>query len=459
MNGLSEIVGAANVLTDESSLTEYGRDWTRYYTPTPKAVVFPQTTEQVVKLVKWARANKIQLVPSGGRTGLSGAAVAKSGEVVVSFSKMNKILDFNPTNMTITVESGIITEELQNAIAERGFYFPVDFAARGSSQIGGNVATNAGGIKVVRYGLMRDWIVGLEVVTGAGEVLNLNNGLIKNATGYDLRHLFIGSEGTLGFVTKVILKFTHKPKPLSVMVLGVPDTESVMKVFAEFRKNTPLMAFELFTDKALETVLASHTELGKPFETAVPIYLLVEYEKVNESTDDEALATFEACVEKGWVVDGVLSQSETQSKNFWALRELISEACSKYTPYKNDISVTISNVPTFMAAVDSILGKEYPDLKVVWFGHIGDGNLHINILKPRELAMPDFVSKCQKVDAALFTTIQKFGGSISAEHGVGLSKKPFLHYTRSPAEIEMMKGIKRVFDPDGILNPGKIFDL
>lgn len=459
MEGLAEIVGATNILTDTSSLVEYGRDWTRYYTPTPKAVVFPQTTDQVVKLVKWARANKTQLVPSGGRTGLSGAAVAKNGEVVVSFSKMNKVLDFNSTDMTITVEAGLITEELQNAIAERGFYFPVDFAARGSSQIGGNVATNAGGIKVVRYGLMRDWIVGLEVVTGTGEVLNLNKGLIKNATGYDLRHLFIGSEGTLGFVTKVVLKFTHQPKPLSVMVLGVPDTESVMKVFSEFRKNTPLMAFELFTDKALETVLESHTELGKPFETPVPIYLLVEYEKVNEFTDDEALATFESCVEKGWVVDGVLSQSETQSKNFWALRELISEACSKYTPYKNDISVTISNVPDFMAAVDKVLSQQYPDLKVVWFGHIGDGNLHINILKPRELTMPDFVSKCQKVDAALFTTIQKFGGSISAEHGVGLSKKPFLHYTRSSSEIEFMRGIKRVFDPDSILNPGKIFDL
>ncbi len=455
---LSAIVGANNVLNDASSLLDYGRDWTRYYTPTPKAVVFPQSTEHVAQIVKWAFKNKISLVPSGGRTGLSGAAVAKNGEIVVSFAKMNRVLDFNETNMTITVEPGMITEALQNYVADKGYYFPVDFAARGSSQIGGNVATNAGGIKVVRYGLMRDWIAGLEVVTGTGEILQLNQGLIKNATGYDLRHLYIGSEGTLGFITKITLKYTHPPKPLSVLVLGVPDTESVMKVFSEFRQHTKLMAFELFTDKALATVLESHSELSKPFENPAPIYILVEYEKMNATADDEALSVFETCVEKGWVHDGVLSQSETQSKNFWALREFISEACSKYTPYKNDISVTISNVPAFMKQTNDVFNKAYPDLKVIWFGHIGDGNLHINILKPKELPMDEFVKRCQQVDALLFKTIQQFGGSISAEHGVGLSKKPFLHYTRSPQEIALMKSIKKVFDPANIINPGKVFD-
>ncbi len=456
---LSKIVGDHNVLNDTSSLTEYGRDWTRYYTPTPRAVVFPPSTEQVVKLVHWARKHKVSLVPSGGRTGLSGAAVAKNQEVVVSFAKMNKVLDFSETEMTITVEPGVITETLQNHVADKGYYFPVDFAARGSSQIGGNVATNAGGIKVVRYGLMRDWVAGLEVVTGAGDVLTLNQALIKNATGYDLRHLFIGSEGTLGFITKIILKYTHPPKPLSVLVLGVPDTESVMKIFAEFRKRTAIMAFELFTDKALTTVLESHTELPKPFETPAPIYVLIEYEKLNSSSDDEALAAFETCVEQGWALDGVLSQSETQSKNFWALREFISEACSKYTPYKNDISVTISKVPAFMKKTNEVFTKAYPDLKVIWFGHIGDGNLHINILKPKELPMDEFVKRCQQVDAMLFKTIQEFGGSISAEHGVGLSKKPFLQFTRSVQEIEVMKGIKKVLDPDGLINPGKVFDI
>lgn len=456
---LEKIVGTSAVLCDPDSLTEFGRDWTRYYTPTPKAIVFPKDKSEVLELVRWANKASIALVPSGGRTGLSGAAVAKNGEVVVSFSKMNKILELNETDMTITVEPGVITETLQNEVAEKGYYFPVDFAARGSSQIGGNVATNAGGIKVVRYGLMRDWISGLEVVTGKGDILTLNNSLIKNATGYDLRHLFIGSEGTLGFITQITLQFTHPPKPLSVMVLGVPDTQSVMNVFQEFRRQTPLMAFELFTDKALSTVLEDHSELGKPFDTPVPIYLLVEYEKTDAHSDENALQCFEACVEKGWVLDGVLSQSETQSKNFWALRELISEACSKYTPYKNDVSVTISKVPQFMSAVDQTLSTAYPDIKVIWFGHIGDGNLHINILKPRDLAMPEFVKRCQQVDQLLFKHIQSFGGSISAEHGVGLSKKPFLQYTRSTSEISYMKAIKSAFDPNNIMNPGKIFDV
>lgn len=456
---LSSIVGSQAVLQDPDSLQEYGRDWTRYYTPTPKAVVFPQNTEQVIQLVKWANSERVALVPSGGRTGLSGAAVAKNGEVVVSFAKMNRVLDFNPTDMTITVEPGVITEELQRTVAEKGFYFPVDFAARGSSQIGGNVATNAGGIKVVRYGLMRDWIASLEVVTAQGDHLKLNNSLIKNATGYDLRHLFIGSEGTLGFITQITLKYTHPPKPLSVMVLGVSNTESVMKVFESFRKNTSLMAFELFTDKALKVVLEGHSELSAPFETQAPLYLLVEYEQVDTGSDDRAIQCFEECVEKGWVMDGVLSQSETQSKNFWALRELISEACSRYTPYKNDVSVKISKVPEFMAAVDKTMTNSYPDLTVVWFGHIGDGNLHINILKPKDLPMPEFVKRCQDVDKMLFQHIQNFNGSVSAEHGVGLSKKPFLHFTRSPEEILYMKAIKKVFDPNNIMNPGKIFDL
>lgn len=458
IQNLSKIVGPQNVNNEASTLLEYGRDWTRFYTPTPVAVVFPQTTQQVLDLVKWARSTKTHLVPSGGRTGLSGAAVAKNGEVVVSFTKMDKVLEFNDTEMTITVEPGLITESLQKIVSDKGYYFPVDFAARGSSQIGGNVATNAGGIKVVRYGLMRDWIVGLEVVTGAGDILSLNQGLIKNATGYDLRHLFIGSEGTLGFITKVTLRFTHPHHPLSVMVLGVPNTESVMKVFEEFRKKTDLMAFELFTDKALNTVLESHTELSKPFDTSCPIYLLVEYEKLSPAADDEALTLFESLVEQNLVLDGVLSQSEKQSRDFWALREFISEACSRYTPYKNDISVTISKVPAFMKATDEVLTKAYPNLRVVWFGHIGDGNLHINILKPKELSMDEFVKNCQKVDELLFTQIKNFGGSISAEHGVGLSKKPFLHFTRSKGEIAYMKQIKKAFDPDGIINPGKVFD-
>jgi FAD/FMN-containing dehydrogenase len=289
--------------------------------------------------------------------------------------------------------------------------------------------------------------------------LELNKSLVKNATGYDLRHLIIGAEGTLGIVTEVTLRLCPPTGPLSLFLMGVPNLTSVMKVFEEYRHRTDLIAFELFTDKALKHVLHHAPALKKPFETEAPIYLLVEVETPTEASQENALSVFETLTEKGLVVDGVLSQNEAQAKDFWRLREDISESLSRYTPYKNDISVKVSDVPQFMNDIDQVFSKEYPDLEVIWFGHIGDGNLHISILKPTNMAMPEFVKRCQSVDKLLYSTIQKFGGSISAEHGVGITKKPFLQFTRSPEEIQLMRDIKKVFDPDSIMNPGKIFDL
>jgi FAD/FMN-containing dehydrogenase len=454
---LANFIPQSNIRQDPESLQTYGRDWVKYYDPNPSAIVFPTNVEQVQKLVQWARQSKIALVPSGGRTGLSGAAVALNGEVVVSFERMNRILDFNPLDRTLRCEPGVITEALQKYVAESGYYFPVDFAARGSSQIGGNISTNAGGVKVIRYGSMREWVAGLQVVTGQGEILHLNNkGLIKNATGYDLRHLFIGSEGSLGFITEATLKFTTKTKALTVLILAVPDLESIMKVFREFRDALPLTAFEFFSDRALARVI-EYTSLAKPLSSDYPNYLLIEVENTTADSINQILSVFESCVEHGWVLDGVVSQSDTQAREFWRLREDISEATAPFTPYKNDISVTIADVPAFLQEVDQVLKHEYPDFEVVWFGHIGDGNMHINILKPANLSREKFLDKCLHVNDLLFTIVQKFDGSISAEHGVGLVKKSFLQYTRSANEIALMRGIKKVFDPDNIMNPGKIF--
>ncbi|RYZ76398.1 MAG: FAD-binding oxidoreductase, partial [Proteobacteria bacterium] len=333
----------------------------------------------------------------------------------------------------------------------------VDFAAVGSSHIGGNIATNAGGIKVLRYGLTRDWVAGLTVVTGAGEVLNLGGGLVKNATGFDLRHLMIGSEGTLGFVTEATIKLALAPKPLSVLMLAVPTLDAIMKVFAEFRSRLPLTAFEYFSDIALKTV-ADHAHLSSPLTSTSPHYLVIEIENTDSSIEGEMLAVFEKCVEEGWATDGAIAQSETQAKEFWRFREDISEATAPYSPYKNDVSVKISDVPEFLEKTDSILKKNYPDFTVVWFGHIGDGNMHINILKPANLDREQFLKKCAHANDLLFEVIRDLHGSISAEHGVGLVKKPYLEFTRSPEEIALMKGIKAVFDPDQIMNPGKVFD-
>ncbi|HAG91549.1 MAG TPA: FAD-binding oxidoreductase, partial [Bdellovibrionales bacterium] len=392
-------------------------------------------------------------------TGLSGAATATKGEVIVSFQKMNRILEFSDVDSSVWIEPGVITEDLQNFAKDKGLYFPIDFAARGSSQVGGNIATNAGGIHVLRYGLTRDWVMSLEVVTGTGEVLKLNQGLIKNATGYDLRHLMIGSEGTLGFVTKAEMRLCPPPKETMVFLFAVDSLASIMEVFKSFRKNLSLIAFEMFTQEALSLVVESESSRKAPFDSEYPYYLVVEGEKDSVDAEDRALALFEECVEKGLIVDGVLAQSPQQAKELWSYREDISECATPFSPYKNDISVRISKVPGFLESTESLLKKEYPDLRVVWFGHIGDGNLHINILKPESMDKTEFLSKCAHASELLFQSLQKFEGSISAEHGVGIVKKPYLEFTRSKAEVEIFRGIKKSFDPDGILNPGKIFDL
>jgi len=453
---LTQILSEDRVLTDSPSLLEYGRDWTKYLKPNPLAIVFPKTTEEVVALVGWARDRRIGVVPSGGRTGLSGGAAALHGEVVLSLQRMNRILDFEPFDQTVTVEAGVITEALQKFAEDKGLYYPVDFASRGSSHIGGNVATNAGGIKVLRFGLTRNWVAGLEVVTGTGDVLRLGNSLVKNATGYDLRHLFIGSEGTLGIITKVTLTLARSPKEPALFVFGVESLEAVMKIYHAFKQELPLLAFEMFTDLALKHVTAHHSDLKRPFADACPYYVLAEIETTGGSELERALELFESGMEQGWIVDGIQAQTPQQARDLWRLREDISEATSPHTPYKNDISVRIAKVPEFLTEMDAILKKEYPHFEVVWFGHIGDGNLHINILKPANMNTETFLSECKRVDEMMFHMIEKLEGSVSAEHGVGLTKRAYLGHSRSPVEIEMMKGIKAVFDPDGIMNPGKL---
>ena len=455
LDGLQTFIEPAYVRSDPDSCLNYGRDWTRLHRPNPLAVVLPGTVEEAQALIRYANTHRLALVPSGGRTGLSAGAVACQGEIVVSMERMNQILDFDPTDRSVTCEAGVITEVLQNFAREHGLYYPVDFASRGSSQIGGNIATNAGGIKVIRYGLTRDWVTGLKVVTGHGDLLNLNRGLIKNASGYDLRHLFIGSEGTLGIIVEATLKLTRPLREPSVLVLGVPSLDSIMSLYHIFRNKLELSAFEFFSEKALRHVL--NKGLHRPFEAQTDYYTLIEFENTDGLHTDMALNLFEHCAEQGWLTDGVISQSEAQAQELWRLREDISESIAGYQPYKNDIALRISRVPAFLSEADALLSREYPDFEVLWYGHIGDGNLHINILKPDDLDSAAFAKKCGSVSEQLFAALQRHGGSISAEHGVGLLKKPYLHYTRDETEISYLRAIKKAFDPNGIMNPGKIF--
>ena len=455
---LSDIVGADWVKTEATDLETYGRDWTKQFPVNPALVVMPKTVAQVQAVVRLANEMDFKLVPSGGRTGLSGGAVASYGEVVLVLDRMNQILEFDAADRQVSCEAGVVTEQLQQFAVEQGLFYPVDFSSSGSSQLGGNVATNAGGIKVIRYGLTRNWVTGMKVVTGKGDLLDLNRGLSKNATGYDLRHLFIGSEGTLGVIVELTMALTAPPCDPTVLVLGVEDMTATMPVLEAFQNRLPITAFEFFSEQALQHVIAEKG-LARPFQSRSKFYALIEFEQRADQDLETAMELFEHCLEQGWIVDGTISQSLTQAENLWRLREDISETIAQFTPYKNDIAVRVSAVPQFLNDVDKLVRAEYPEFEIIWFGHIGDGNVHLNILKPAGLESQEFFDKCGVVSSQVFSIVQQHGGSISAEHGVGLLKKPYLKYSRDEHEIEYMRVIKRAFDPNNILNPGKVFDL
>ena len=455
---LSAVLAPEQVAVDPALLETYGQDWTRFTPPAPTAIVFPRDTADVVAIVECARRCQFTLVPSGGRTGLSGGACAANGEVVVSMDKMNAISPVNLMDRTVTAGAGAITQNIQQAARDADLFYPVDFASSGSSQIGGNIATNAGGINVIRYGMTREWVAGLTVVTGKGEVLELNKGLMKNNTGLDFRHLFIGSEGILGFITEATLKLTAPPKDPTVLVLGLSDMSAIMAVLDRIQSTTPLLAYEFFSELAVSKVV-DHAGVARAFETRTPFYALVEFERENDMTDAHVFEAVEQCMDEGWVIDAVMSQSVAQARALWRLREDISLTISKWTPYKNDISSTVSKVPELLAAVDDVVHKNYPDWEVVWYGHIGDGNLHLNILKPENLQIEEFKERCNEVSTDIFDAIKTLGGSVSAEHGVGTLKAPYLDYSKSDSEIDAMRAFKAIFVPDGLLNPGMVFSV
>ncbi len=452
---LGQKVPDLEISCEPNDLSFFGKDWTDRYPPDPCAICFPTNVDQVVGVVQWARENGVNLVPSGGRTGLSGGACATQGELVVSTEKMQAIEAFDPIDRQVRVQAGVTTEQLQEFARSKDLYYPVDFASKGSSQIGGNIATNAGGVHVLRYGMTRDWVAGLTVVTGTGEVLQLNRGLIKNATGLDMRHLFIGSEGMLGIIVEATMMLTDPPASQSVMVLSLPDMAVVGDVFMRAQRMLNLSAFEFFSDLAVTKVL-ERSELRRPLDSSAPYYALLEFDAADDAALEQALALFEDLFESELILDGVVSQSESQAAQFWAIRERISESISVEKPYKNDIAVMPSKVSAFLQQLDTLVGRAYPEFEVVWFGHIGDGNLHLNILKPADKNDATFANECKKVSLEVFALLKEFEGTISAEHGVGLLKRDSLSYSRSEGEIALMRGIKRLFDPDNILNPGKV---
>ncbi len=443
--------------TDSHEMMEYGKDWTKVYVPNPLCIAFPRTTEEVSRLLKLCSRHSVPVVPSGGRTGLAGGAVAAKKELVLSLKRMNKMGTVNPMSRTVRVEAGAVTEAVHHHCKPYGLTWPVDFASKGSSHVGGNIATNAGGVNVIRYGLTRQWVLGLEVVTANGDILELNGALEKNKTGLDLRQFFIGSEGVLGVITAATLKLAPLPGPEDVFLFAVPTLEAVLEFF-KLARAAPLtlQAFEFFTDHCLARV-TKHLGLRPPFSTPSSHYVLVEIERpAEEGVTEEWL---ESVLASEIVTDGTMAQSPRECEEFWKLREGISESLSSTGfPHKNDVSLPVTELRGFCAELDSFFKANYPGVEICNFGHIGDGNLHINVMKPENESIDDFKSRTKKVDRQMFELIRKHHGSISAEHGIGLLKKEFLPYTRTPHEISLFRQIKKVFDPQSILNPGKIWD-
>lgn len=450
------ILDPNRVSDDPNDLQNFGRDWTRMHKPDPALILFPKTTGEVQKIAAYCFEQNLAIVPSGGRTGLAAAAVAANKEVVVSFDKMNRIINIDIESGSVDVEAGAVLENIQSSVAETGMYFPLDFAVRGSCQIGGCVSTNAGGLKVIKYGMTRELVLGLEIVTPAGQILHLNSNLHKNNSGYDLKQYFIGAEGTLGLITKATLKIVPKPKDLQLALLAVDRFQTILEILKKAKlQSLDITAFEFYTGKCMEAVLAHTANARDPLSSKFPFYILIE---IDGGNDSQALQSFVESIETMFA-DGTIAMDTKTFKELWSYRENISETLFKIGQiHKNDIAVPISSMPSFISDLENLIQQKYSAFETFLFGHIGDGNIHVNVVDRNRIPVDDFNNTTDALDMEMGKLIKKYDGSISAEHGIGLLKKKLLYLHRNPEEIQMMKHIKSILDPKNICNPGKIID-
>jgi FAD/FMN-containing dehydrogenase len=423
----------------------------------------PQTTAEVGRILALCNETRTRVVPQGGNTGLVGGQIPFDGEVLLSLSRMNRIRNIDADGMSVIAEAGVILADLQTAAGQADRYFPLSLASEGSCTIGGNVSTNAGGVNVLRYGNMRELVLGLEVVLADGRVLDLLRSLRKDNTGYDLKQLFIGAEGTLGIVTAAALKLFPKPGEHVTAFVAVPDVKSAIALLHRLQQATGnlVSAFELVPRLGLQMVLAHISQTQDPLAAPSPWYVLTEAASSGEAQlQDIVEQCLAAATEDGIVTDAVIAASETQRAALWRLRESLSEA-QKHEggSIKHDVSVPIGAIPDFLARGIAAVEALVPGVRPVPFGHLGDGNIHFNFSVPKGGDSAAFLNRWEEINRVVHDIVHTFGGSISAEHGVGVMKRDEILRYKNAAEIETMRALKRTLDPHNILNPGKVISI
>jgi FAD/FMN-containing dehydrogenase len=441
---LADIVGAANVLTAPEDTKPYFTDWRRQYTAPAECVVRPAATAEVARVIALCTREGVAVVPQGGNTGLVGGSVPTGAqrEIVLALGRMNRIRALDVLNDTVTVEAGCVLAAVQRAAEEAGRLFPLSLAAEGSCQIGGNLSTNAGGVNVLRYGNAREQVLGLEVVLPDGQVWDGLRGLRKDNTGYDLKHLFLGAEGTLGVITAAVLRLYPKPAASATAWIALGEAREAVELLAELRQSLGerISAFELVSRNCLEAVLSHTKELRDPLPAPHPWYVLAQF----ADTEDLQTRVEQALAER----EAVIAQSVEQARRLWRIRESIPEA--QFANVKHDISLPISRIPDFVAQAGRDLESSFPQVEIYCFGHVGDGNLHYNV-GPRAL-----LEKRDAVNRIVYQAVERLGGSISAEHGLGQLKREAIRGHKPALELELMRKLKVALDPKGLMNPGKV---
>ncbi len=454
------IVGQKYAVTDPQMQQPYLVEMRDLYHGKTPVVLRPGSVDEVAAILKLANETKTAIVPQGGNTGLVGGQIPFNGEIVLSLTRLDKIREVDPVSNTMTVEAGVTLQRAREAAADADRLYPQLLPSEGTCTIGGNLATNAGGVAAIAHGIARSHALGLEVVLADGRVLHNLNKLKKDNTGYDLKNLFIGAEGTLGIITAAVLRLVPKPRSVETAFAGVPSPQAAVDLLGLATERTAggVTSFELMARNGIDAVVKHDSKSRNPLGTPYSWYVLMELSSQAQSGLREVMEEILAHGhDKGLVLDATIADSLEQAKAFWRIREMFGEV-QRYigASIKHDISVPVAAIPAFIAEADAAVTKLIPGSRTLPFGHVGDGNIHYNVTQPDGSDATKFLARWDDVNAEVFAVVKKFGGSISAEHGVGVMKRDILPNYKDPVALDLMRGLKKMLDPNGILNPGKV---